>query len=108
MDYSSPLLRIALQALLHGLPSLIVGGVAVTLLIQRRGPVLAQIGFGLLGVLALLFPALHGIIAILNLPIASYSWLYQIIGVFSVLGHTGAYVLILLGLLKLLPRPPHS
>lgn len=106
MDSSFPLLQIAVQALLHGLPSLIVGGVAVALLIQRRGPLLAQVGFGLLGLLALLFPVIHGIIAILHIPIASYSWIYQIIGALSVLAHTGAYVLILLGLLKLLPRAP--
>ncbi len=106
MDFEFPLLQIVLQALVHSLPSLLVSTVAVVILLRRRGPVQATLGFGLIGALALLIPAINGALAILHLPIASYSWIYRVVGVITVLAHAGAYVLILLGLLKLLPRPP--
>ncbi|MBK8476260.1 MAG: hypothetical protein IPL39_08055 [Opitutaceae bacterium] len=108
MDITLPLLRIALQSLLHGLPSLIVAIVALVLLIQRRGPLQAQLGFGLLGALSLLYPAIQGLLAILRIPVTSYSSIYQIVSVLATLAHAGAYVLILLGLLKLLPRARHQ
>ena len=106
MDSDFPLLHLAIQALLQYLPPLAVSIVAVVLLATRRGPLLATIGFSLLGALTLLNPLLYGVIGRLGAPTSSLVSIYQIVGVFSSIAHCAALVLILLGLLKLLPRPP--
>lgn len=99
-----PLLKFALFALAQSLPALIVCTVAVLLLVARRGPLQAIVGFGLIGTLTIVMPVFHTLVARVQLPTSTLVSVHQAAGLVSTIAHCGGYVLILLGFLKLLPK----